>query len=104
MDYTTVMSYGEFAEIQDEMERRKNKRREKDRQNRTTYFIRQRAMGATIMTIGMVFLSVGCHIDEQIMEIFGAIVGIAGLGIVVTKKMVLVDSYFLECQDRMNRN
>ena len=100
----TVMSFDEFANIQDKMEQRRNIRREKDRKNRITYFHRQRIFGAIVGAIGIFFLILGSYIASEIMQIFGAAVGLVGLFILTTKQMIVVDSYFLECQDRMFNN
>ena len=97
----TVMNYDEFANIQDKMEQRRNSRRAKERKNRATYFHRQRILGAVVGIIGIFFLILGCYIASNVMQIFGAAVGLVGLFILVTKQMIMVDSYFLECQDRM---
>lgn len=99
--YETVLNYDEFANIQDKMEQRRNNRRAKERKNRATYFHRQRILGAVICIVGIFFLILGCYIISKIMQIFGAAVGLVGLFIMTTKQMVMVDSYFLECQDRI---
>lgn len=100
-DYNTVMSFNEFLAIQDKMQQRNNARRTKDRKNRITYYKRQRIFGITIMTVGMLILLLGFFIGSHVTQLFGAVIGFVGLYITVTKQMVLVDSYYLECQDRM---
>ena len=100
-EYETVMSFDDFASIQDKMEQRRNNRRAKERKNRVTYFRRQRLLGAVCAAVGILFLLLGCYIDSQVMQVFGAAVGLAGLFIITTKQMILVDAYYLECQDRM---
>lgn len=100
-DYTAVMSFDEFLAIQDKMQQRNNTRRTKDRKNRITYYKRQRIFGISIMAVGILILLLGFFIGSRVIQLFGTVVGLTGLYIMLTKQMILVDSYYLECQDRM---
>lgn len=100
-DYTTVMSFDEFLAIQDKIQQRNNSRRARDRKNRITYYKRQRVFGISIMVAGILIMLLGFFIGSRATQLFGAVIGFAGLYIMVTKQMILVDSYYLECQDRV---
>lgn len=100
----TFMSYDEFADIQEQMDARRKCRKAKERKNRAMYFHRQRIMGAAIGLVGIALLILGCYLDTRIMQAFGAFTGVFGLLIITTRQMVLVDSYYLECQERMRND
>lgn len=101
-DFVTVMSYDDFAAIQDKMDQRRRKRRAKDRENKIIYFKHQRCLGAAILAIGSLIVGIGCGVDADRLQLFGAVVGVVGLYVMLTKQMILIDKYYLECQDRIN--
>lgn len=98
----TYMSYGEWENIKDEMNARRLSRLNKERRRKAVYFRKQHCTGALIFLIGLICLITGCSIDNSILQYFGGIIGIAGLYLVLTKQMVLVDNYYLERQDKIN--
>lgn len=98
----TYMSYNEWEDIKDEMNERRLRRIVKERRRRAMYFKRQHIAGAVIFIAGIICLMIGCGVDKMLLQCFGAVVGLAGLYLVLTKQMVLVDNYFLERQDKMN--
>lgn len=98
----TYMSYDEWENIKDEMNVRRLSKLSKERKRMAIYFRKQHCLGAAIFLIGLVCLIVGCYIKNPILQYFGGIIGIAGLYLILTKQMVLVDNYFLERQDKIN--
>lgn len=98
----TVMSYDDYEDIRESMNRRAKGRRAADRENMAKYYGRQRIFGLVILLVGVVCLIVGDGISSSIMEYFGAAVGLYGLYMSVTKHMILVDSYYIERQDKLN--
>lgn len=100
----TFMSYNEFADLQEQMEARRKSRKAKERKNRAMYFHRQRILGAIVGLIGVALLIFGCYLNARIMQAFGAFTGVFGLLIMTTRQMILVDSYYLECQERMHND
>lgn len=98
----TYMSYGEWENINSDMENRKNTKRLRERRRKAGYYKRQRLMGAIIMLIGIICMVVSCIISQRVLQGFGVIVGIVGLYTIMTKQMILVDSYYLEHQDKVN--
>lgn len=96
-----VMTYDDYEDIREGMNRRAKARRMVDRENMAKYYGRQRIFGLVILLVGVVCLVVGSNISK-IMEYFGAVVGLYGLYVSVTKHMVLKDSYYIERQDKFN--
>lgn len=101
--YETLMTYDDFATIEDAAASRRNRKREADRKNRIIYFKRQRSLGVVVASIGTALLCAGCLSGTYVLQGFGATVGLVGLFLMLTKQMVVVDTYYLECQDRMNQ-
>lgn len=101
-DYVTVMTYEDFAALQDKMDQRRKKRRAKDRENRVVYFKRQRFVGSVILLVGAIAMAAGCGFSSDRLQFFGGIVGMIGLYVMLTKQMIIIDRYYLECQDRIN--
>ena len=101
-DFVTVMSYDDFAAIQDKMEQRRRKRRAKDREDKIAYFKHQRYLGIAILLAGAIIVAAGSGLNADKLQLFGAVVGISGLYVMLTKQMILIDRYYLECQDRIN--
>lgn len=97
-----VMTYDDYEDIREGMNRRAKTRRSADRANLAKYYGRQRFFGLAILLIGVVCLVVGCSIEAKMLEYFGFAIGLFGLYIAFTKNMVLVDQYYLERQDRLN--
>lgn len=96
------MSYDEWAKLNDGMEKRRLLKRLRERRRKAGYYKRQRLMGAIIMLIGIICMVISCIISQSVLQAVGAIFGIAGLYTILTKQMILIDSYYLEYQDRIN--
>lgn len=96
------MSYDEWAKLNDGMEKRRFLKRLRERRRKAGYYKRQRLMGAIIMLIGIICMVISCIISQSVLQVVGAIFGIAGLYTILTKQMILIDSYYLEYQDRIN--
>lgn len=97
----TYMSYDEWAKLNDGMEKRRLLKRLRERRRKAGYYKRQRLMGAIIMLIGIICMVISCIISQRVLQGFGVIVGIVGLYTVMTKQMILIDSYYLEYQDKV---
>ena len=98
----TYMTYSEWQDIKDKMNERRFNKLVKERKRKAMYFRRQQCMGAVFFLVGLMCLITGSIIDNSIMQYFGGIIGLLGLYIGLTKQMILVDTYFLECIDRRN--
>lgn len=99
----TYMSFDEWENINEDMEKRRDIKRLKERHRKARYFKRQRCLGAIIMLVGTICLISGSIITKTILQYFGLIIGFVGLYIMYTKQMIVVDGYYLECQDRINK-
>lgn len=100
---TAYMSYEDWENINEDMEKRRSIKRLKERQKRACYFRRQRRLGTIIMLLGIVCLISGSVVIQRVLQGFGVITGFVGLYMMYTNQMVVVDGYYLECQDRINR-
>ena len=98
----TVMTYDEYEDIRESMNARRKARANKERERRAKYYARQRIMGIAIFAAGIACLIAGIFMNAETIEYFGVFVGVVGLYVVVTKQMIFVDKYYLECQDRVN--
>ena len=99
----TYMSYNEWENINEDMEKRRDIKRLKERHRKACYFRRQRCLGAIIMLVGIMCLISGSIITQRVLQYFGLITGFVGLYMMYTKQMIVVDGYYLECQDRINK-
>lgn len=101
-EYQTYMTYDDWEDIKDNMNRRRRSRAFNERKNRVKYYNRQRVLGFLILAVGVICLLAGCMIGQDIVTWFGAVAGGVGLYVILTKAMILVDWYYLEYQDRVN--
>lgn len=99
----TYMSYNEWEDINEDMEKRRNVKRLKEQHRKACYFRWQRCLGAIIMLVGIMCLISGSIITQRVLQYFGLITGFVGLYMMYTKQMIVVDGYYLECQDRINK-
>lgn len=98
----TYMSYDEWNNINNDMEKRRLSKRFRERRRKAEYYKRQRFMGVIITLIGIICMVISCIISQMVLQAFGAVFGIVGLYTILTKQMILVDNYYLEHQDRIN--
>lgn len=97
-----LMTYDDYEYIRRSISAERNGRRARERERRMKYYRRQKLFGAVIMAVGAFFLGVGCGINENIVQYFGAGIGAVGLYTIITRRMILVDKYYLEYHDRIN--
>ena len=65
------------------------------------YYKKQRIMGYIFMVIGLVAAIIGyAFVFEKIQTVGFIILGF-GLYCTLTRRMIYIDSFYLECQDRM---
>lgn len=100
---TAYMSYEDWENINEDMEKRRGAKKLKEQHKRACYFRRQRRLGAIIMLLGIICLILGSFVLQRVLQGFGVITGFAGLYMMYTNQMIVVDGYYLECQDRINR-
>lgn len=91
-----VFTYDEWEAITEMMKERDRKKRKAENMRTAHYFQRQKIYGSMIALFGIVCIILGHLANIVNMEVFGILVGLAGLYVVMTKEMMLVDEYFLE--------
>lgn len=99
----SVMTFEEWENVRDAMNRRQSSKRRKERKRMALYFKRQRVFGFMIMAFGIIVALVGHFAGIVGLQYLGVGVGLFSLYPVFTKDMVLVDEYFLEYQDKINQ-
>lgn len=98
-----VMTFEEWSEINDVMERRSRQKRKVARRVRANYYRRQRTFGGLIISFGTVTGTISYFTDIPALGVIGVCMALAGLYTLFTKQMILVDEYFLEQQDKLYR-
>lgn len=73
-----------------------------ERIKRANYYKRQRAFGMVIMCIAIVLLIVGLITKFAILQGASGMIALIGLYTMLTRQMILVDDYYLECMDKIN--
>lgn len=95
------MSYQDWEELSaNEMEEKMVRYRRANRRM-AKYYKRQRTMGLLFMVIGLIAVGIGYPMTWKLLYILGTIITLTGLYCMFTKRMVYIDKYYLECQDRM---
>ena len=101
MIYNRRMTYQDWEELSaDEQEEKLVKYRKANRLM-ALYYKRQRIMGYIFVIIGLISVGVGCAMNWQVLYTFGAVVCIFGLYCTITRRMIYIDKYYFECQDRL---
>lgn len=96
------MSFNDYEDMRDKFNERRKQRVHKDRERKAMYYSQQRIMGAIITLVGIICLIIGCAITANILEYFGLFISIIGIYTVFTRQMLLINKYYLECQDKYN--
>ena len=97
----SVMSYQDWKELDAEVKRYKKLNYKKQNRRMSLYFRRQRLMGFAIMIIGLIVVSIGCVNQWKELKLIGTIITFFGMYCIFTKRMIYIDTYYLECQDRL---
>ena len=92
----TYMSYDEWENLKNKINKRRLSKINEERKRKMMYFRRQRSIGIIVFLVGLICLLIGCNTGNLILQYFGGIIGIVGFYLVLTKRMMLVDNYFLE--------
>ena len=100
-DTIQAMTYQDWKCLEDEAKHYKRMKYIKSNKRMGMYFRRQRFMGYILIIIGLIAVGVGCSRNWEIMNTLGAIIGVSGLYCLFTKRMIYIDRYYLECQDRL---
>lgn len=65
------------------------------------YYKRQRIMGFMILIIGIASSCIGYYNIWDHLVMLGIAISLVGLSCILTKRMVYIDRYYFECQDKM---
>ena len=98
-DAIKVMTYNDWEEAHDAMERRRKTKALKFRKAKAKYFQRQRKYGLYNAILGVLTIGVGKLASVPEIGLIGLLFVLMGIYIMNTKNMVLVDWFFLKCQD-----
>ena len=95
------MTYQDWEELSAEEQEEKLVKYRKANRMMAEYYKRQRVMGYILAVIGLIAVGVGCAKDWQVLYTLGAVVCITGLYCTITRRMIYIDRYYFECQDRL---
>mgnify|MGYP003571430947 CR=1 FL=1 len=95
------MTYNEWEELNAEEAQEKRIYYKKANRLMAAYYKRQRIMGYILIALGLVAIAVGYGKVWDMMRTIGAVVSIFGLYCTITRRMIYIDRYYFECQDRM---
>lgn len=102
-DYNTinVMTYADWCDLNDEIQKRGEKKRIIERKKRARYFEKQRRFGFMIIGFSSLMALGGRTFGIDGLCLMSVFVALAGLFTIFTKQMILVDEYYLDYQDRI---
>lgn len=98
----TMMSYDDWQDFSREQKRRALAHMEAEREKRAAYYARQRGFGVLLLTVALTALGFASAYGFAVMQGIGAVVALLAVYIMLTKQMVLIDSYYLECMDKIS--
>lgn len=73
-----------------------------EREKRANYYKKQRLFGLVIFVLAVVVLIVACANAYEILQGVGVVVALFGLYTMLTRQMILINEYYLECMDKIN--
>ena len=95
------MTYRDWEELNQEEEEIKKEKYRLSNKRMAAYYKRQRKMGYVLSAIGIIAVAIGCFNWWIPLITVGSIMSLTGLYCTVTRRMVYIDRYYFECQDRM---
>lgn len=99
---TRHMDYGEWTTVERKRRDVYMENRRMERARRAAYYKRQRIMGLALILAGLIALLIASMIGLSVMQGVSAVVAVAGVYVVLTKQMLLIDEYYMECMDKLN--
>ena len=103
-DRTMYLNYRDWDSIHRQQRNAYFQKMQYERTRRASYYKRQRSMGFMLLLVAMTVLIVACVNAFAVLQGVGVVVALFGLYTMLTRQMVLVDSYYLECMDKINLN
>lgn len=95
-DTIRVMTYEEWEEVRETAERMMKRKQNKARKRMELYYKQQRIFGLYVCTIAVVFILMGYITNITTLMVLGDVFALSGLYTMFTRRMLLVNSYFIE--------
>lgn len=95
-DTIRVMTYEEWEEVRETVERMMKRKQNKARKRMELYYKQQRIFGLYVCTIAVVFILMGYITNITTLMVLGDVFALSGLYTMFTRRMLLVNSYFIE--------
>lgn len=95
------MTYNEWEKLNQTEEQEKRIYYKRANRLMAEYYKRQRVMGYILIALGLIAVAVGCGKVWNTLRTIGAVVSIFGLYCTITRRMIYIDKYYFECQDRL---
>lgn len=101
MGENTNIEYQNRQILEREIRQNRKARYSKQAKRIALYYAKQRRMGFILLIIGILSVGIGCFTSWNSMQTVGFIVGLFGLYCIITKRMIYLDSFYFECQDKI---
>lgn len=103
-EHCVYMTYDDWEGLN--VSRRKNylKKMQEERVKRALYYKRQRVFGFLILLVAIVILVIGVLLSKQFLQGVSIVITLIGFYIMLTRQMIFIDEYYLECMDKINFN
>lgn len=96
------MDYEQWDKINSMIQGSYRKRLIYERKQREKYYAKQRRIGIKITLCGVIF-AVVCYFSKvSVLSYIGVVLVCGGLYTAFTRNMIIVDDYYLDCQERIN--
>ena len=96
-----VMTYNDWEELSNDVKHQKRMNYIMANKRMAAYYKRQRLMGYILAVIGLIAVAVGCANEWGLLNTLGVFVLSIGVYCLFTKRMIYIDRYYFECQDRL---
>ena len=73
-----------------------------EREKRARYYKHQRLFGFALLVLAIIVLIVACANGYEILQGVGIVLALFGLYTMLTRQMILINEYYLECMDKIN--
>ena len=73
-----------------------------EREKRSKYYKHQRLFGLVLLVLAIIVLIVACANGYEILQGVGVVLALFGLYTMLTRQMILINEYYLECMDKIN--
>ena len=96
------LSYNDWESINQNRRGVSAQKLKAEREKRASYYKKQRLFGFEILALAVFVLIVACVNAYEILQGVGIVMALLGVYTMLTKQMILINEYYLECMDKIN--